>query len=182
MQKLNFYLNVTPYIGELNEFPELWDRYDMRRTMYEGSPHRECHDIWLRYNDYSNFDENNPLAFSDTHESVWYSAAWMMPKIKSLVMQIYYFTNSQELGGVLITKVPAWACVHPHVDTGWHAEHYDKKYLFLLKSAPGQTFEFKGGEVHEGEAGELFVFNNQIEHAVYNNSYEDRVSLLMAVR
>ncbi len=182
MNKIDFYIDPKPFIEELEQFPELWDRYSMRRTMYDGSPHRECHDIWLRYNDFANFDPDDPVAFSNRHESVWYSAAWMMPKIKELVMQIYYHVNGTELGGVLITKVPPGCCVYPHVDTGWHAEHYDKKYLFLLKSAPKQVFKFTYGGNYEGETGELWLFNNQHEHSVYNASNEDRISLLLAVR
>lgn len=181
MQKILEGVSVARLIDELNRHEDVWDRYNMRTAMYGGSPHREVSDIWLRANDFSNFDPDNPLAFSDEHEPVWYAAAYEMPLIKKTIQDIFILVGGIELGGALITKIPAGKQCYPHEDHSWHAHYYSKKYLLLLQSAPGQSFEF-GEEKHEGKAGELFIFCNQPEHAVYNNSDIDRISLILAVR
>jgi hypothetical protein len=181
MQKILSGIRVDKLVDELKEHPELWDAYDFR-TNYPGSAHADVSDIVLRYRDFSDFDVDNPKDFSSKHESQWYAAAFHMPQIKKTIEDIFSIVSGDELGGCLITKIPAGKSVLPHSDAGyWHSEHYLNKYLLLLESAPKQTFEF-GDEVHEGEAGDLFIFDNRSTHAVYNKSDVDRISLILAVR
>ncbi len=174
-------VKVDHLLSELNEHDELWDRYTFR-TAYETSAHKDVHDIVLRYRAYDEYDPEHPQDFAKEHTSEWYAAAHHMPCIKKVVEDIFTLVGGDELGGCLITKIPAGKSVLPHSDAGhWHSENYNAKFLLLLQSAPLQTFEF-GEEVHTGESGELFIFDNMPVHAVYNRSDIDRISLIMAVR
>jgi len=181
MKKILTGIDVEPLMKELNEHPLLWNYYP-HRTESPTSPHREASDIWLRYRDYADFDPNNPADFASKHESVWYVASFLMPTIRHEIELITEMLGIDELGGCLITKIPPGKQVYPHNDAGfWHSEYYNDKYLLLLQSAYDQKFCYQGEE-HRGNAGDLFSFNNLVEHWVVNNSDTDRISLIIAGR
>ena len=62
-------------VSKINSFiadnDYLWNKFKYR-TESSMSPHREVDDIWVRYNDIKNYNPNNPLAFHDRHDSVFY--------------------------------------------------------------------------------------------------------------
>lgn len=182
MQKILAGIKIDELLEQIQSSPDLWDRYDFRTHFYDNSPHREVSDIWLRYNDWSNFDTENPSAFSSKHESVYYSAYYELPAVKAIMDGLMTIVDGAELGGCLITKIPPGKRVYRHSDAGhWHSEYYLSKYLITLQSAPGQVFEFDN-ESHEAEAGDLFIFDNRPEHWVINDSAVDRISLICAIR
>lgn len=177
MQKTELTFMVDSALAELNRHPELWNQHTMR-TASASSPHREVSDIWLRYQ-----APELPIDQQKPHESVWYKAIRQLLAIRTIIEKIMLsMPKGSELGGVLITRIPPGKRVYPHSDAGtWHAEYYNQKVLVLLQSAPGQSFNF-ANESHEGEAGEVFTFNNLPEHSVINNSGIDRISLIIAIR
>lgn len=183
MVKADFKFNVSELVDQIEANPSLWDRYTMRTALLENSPHREVSDIWLRYRDWSEFDKDNPQSFSDEHVSQFYAAYYELPAVQEIVLSVMEkMPEYAELGGCLITKIPAGKQVYPHSDAGaWHSKYYARKVLILLKSAPGQSFNF-GDESHEGEAGDVFFFDNRPIHSVVNNSDTDRISLILAIR
>lgn len=182
MRKILDGIKIDRAMDQVNEHPELWNRYDMRTTMFKDSPHREVSDIWLRYRDYSEFDADNPMEFANQHTSIWYAAAHVLTDVIPIIEKVFSIVDGDELGGCLITKIPPGKQVYRHSDAGaWHSEYYLSKYLIPLQSAPGQTFNFDE-ESHEAEPGDLFIFDNRPEHWVINNSDIDRVSLILAIR
>ena len=173
---------INDLISQLNDKPELWNRYEFRTKTYENSPHREVDDIILRYRDFSDFDAEHPERFSDEHDAQYYAAYHELPALEPLVKHIFTLLEGEELGGILITRIPAGKQVYPHSDAGaWHSEHHLCKALLLVQSAPKQSFCFED-EVHEGEAGDLFIFDNRPSHWVINDSDTDRVSLIIAIK
>jgi quercetin dioxygenase-like cupin family protein len=86
-----------------------------------------------------------------------------------------------ELGGVLITHIPPGEGVAPHIDTGWHAEYYYDKYAVQLQGNKDQGFCFEGLTI-SAEPGQVYWFNNQKKHWVYNDSNEDRMTMIICVR
>lgn len=183
MQKiLSGVVVVEPLMQQIEENPDLWDRDTLRTSFYPNSPHREVSDIWLRYRSMDEFDPERPELFAGPHKSVWYPAETILTCAWGLIEPICKIVDCEELGGVLITKIPPGKQVYPHNDGGpWHPEYYASKYLLLLKSAPGQVFSFED-EAHEGETGDLFIFDNRHTHWVVNNSDVDRVSLILAIK
>lgn len=171
---LPFGFDVGPLRKELEEQSQAWDEYPWR-TEHPRSPHRECSDIWLRYNALENLGDH----FNDKHESVWYPIADKLPTAKR-ISQTLSDIRVQPLAGVLITKVPARAQVYPHIDKGWHAESTDKIGV-LVKGNRMQRFCFEDAS-YGCDEGRSFVFSNQAAHWVLNETPEDRITLIVCLR
>jgi hypothetical protein len=190
-------VDVKPLVEAIHAHPELWNQYGARTKVYE---HSKVSDIWVRYNDYANFD-GNLSRFNDKHESVWYPAAKILPVeplVRKVVQRILLETShwptdgtarrylgepnagSLELGGVLITKVPAGGQVLPHIDRGWHAAYYEK-FAVQLAANEEQAFCFEEAELIT-QPGDVYTFRNDITHWVENPSDEDRMTLIVCIK
>jgi len=171
-------------VNELNcileNNPELWNRHTLR-TENVNSPHYGCDDIWVRFNSIENLDKNDPLSMHDKHESVWYVSPLAIP-IGEIAKQIPHSCSDDELGGILITRIPAGGKVLRHNDAGrWHAEYYKDKYLISLLADENQAFCYDN-ERHITQVGHVYKFNNLADHWVENNSDKDRISLIICIR
>lgn len=154
----------------------LWDEWPQRRL--GNSPHKDMVDIWVRYNDPKKFkDIANLASFSEKHESVWLKN---IPEVKEICGAIMGFTSGQKLGGVLITKLPPGKNISAHIDTGWHAKHYDK-YFVAIKNEPGASFDFEKVSVDPKE-GDVYAFRNDVMHSVSNNSNVDRIAMIVCIK
>jgi quercetin dioxygenase-like cupin family protein len=165
---------TTSLREELDSHPEVWNQYRWR-TDHPRSPHRECSDIWARYSGEMKIAPKN-----QPHESVWYPVVEAIPSVRDLTEQMMRLVEGKELGGVLVTKIPAGKQVYPHVDGGWHAEHYEK-FAILVQGNPEQEFCFEGCSLRCRE-GDSFTFNNQHAHWVTNATPEDRITLIICIR
>lgn len=172
--------DVRAIHAQLEANAPLWDQHPLRTAGYESSPHQQLSDIWVRYNAIGNLDRENPAAFNESHESVWYPAWEQLTALHPLVFNTMHFVRGTRLGGVLITKIPAHGLCAPHVDTGWHATYYEK-FALSIDAAPGQVFKFDDDELVT-QRGDLFTFDNSFKHWVTNESEEDRITLIMCIR
>lgn len=172
-------LNVAPAVAQLAANPQVWDTHKLRTNRY-GTPHGQVSDIWVRYNDWGNFSGDVAKFVMEPHESVWYPVADALTEIRHLVSQVMALVSGEELGGVLITRVPPGGEVAPHIDQGWHAQYYDK-YAVQLKGNKNQVFWFEDCELRP-EPGDLYTFDNSRLHAVYNHSDEERITLIICIR
>jgi hypothetical protein len=157
--------------------PGLWDRHTLRTASY-GTPHSHISDIWVRYNDWANYT-GDYAAFNGPHESVWYPVANEIP-VRSLAMEMMHFVGGTKLGGILITKIPAGQRVEPHVDNGWHAQHYEK-FAISIAANEQQAFCFEGERLVT-RTGDSFHFDNSALHWVDNDSDEDRITMICCIR
>ena len=180
-------VDVSALKAQIDAHPELWNANEMRTRMFADSPHREVDDIWLRCNAWENFNPENPGSFADEHKSVDYPALDLLTSAREIIKRL--LNNGDELGVILLTRIPPGKQVYPHSDAGrWHSEYYETKVLVLVQSHEAQAFVFMKDEIdplqqaYYGEAGDVFEFNNHVMHAVYNNSNIDRISLIAAVR
>jgi hypothetical protein len=164
-------VNVAPMLWSLQEHPELWDQ-NASRTEDRDSPHHGLHDIWTRYAA-PDVDGGQP------HESVWYPCADMLP-VRELVYPLMAALGGDQLGGVLITKIPPGKTCKPHTDPGWHARYY-QKFALQIQSHPKQGFHFDG-ESLVSKPGDLYWFDNRFTHWVDNDSDQDRVTLIVCIR
>jgi len=180
----NIHVDVVKINSFIDANPHLWNKYK-QRTESSMSPHREVDDIWVRYNDIKNYDPQNPLAFHDKHESTWYIEDELFKSQISKICRVIcdkYESSHTEFGGILITRIPAGKQVYRHCDKGsWHAEYYRDKYLIPLKANENQSFNFDGQSVIT-PVGDIFSFNNLVDHWVLNDSDEPRVSLIICMR
>lgn len=176
------FIDKTFYVGDLvhqlDAHPELWDDFDLR-TNHPQSPHRELSDIFVRYNARANFDGDRQ-SFNGPHTSVWWPAFSDLPAVRAIVFDLMRHVEGEQLGMVLITKIPAGAQCYPHTDNGSHAEHFDK-YAVQLASTEGQAFIVDGLSL-AAKPGECYFFDNAKTHHVLNQSNEDRLTMIVCIR
>ena len=84
------------------------------------------------------------------------------------------------LGRVIITRLPPGKTITPHVDSGSHAEYYDR-YHVTLQNNPGSIFRC-GNEHVFMATGDIWWLDNSIEHEVINNSVDDRITMIVDIR
>lgn len=172
---LGFTFDVTQALRELDAAPELWNEHRQRLN----GPHTDVSDIWVRYRPWNEYD-GNPVFFNQPHKSEWYAGAAKIPAVRELAEQMFHLVSGAELGGVLITLIPAGGEVKPHVDGGWHAEYY-RKFAIQLKGNEKQAFCFEDSRL-SAEPGESYEFDNSKLHWVTNDSDEERMTLIVCVR
>lgn len=165
-------LNVAPIYWALQQHPELWNQH-CERTCDPNSPHHGLDDIWARFGPPDAAESGRP------HDSVWYPAADILG-IKDLCLDIMRKAGGVELGGVLITRIPAGQMCKPHTDLGWHALRYEK-FGVQITSAPGQKFCFEDGYL-ESRPGDVFWFQNQPLHWVINDTPYERITMIVCIR
>lgn len=164
---------VAQLYWSLMQRPELWNQRTAR-TEHPDSPHHGCDDIWLRFG--QSGEGEDALR---PHDAVWYPEAADLG-VKPLCYDLMRFAMGDELGGVLLTRVPAWHRVEPHVDNGWHAKRYEK-FAVQIAAAPGQRFCFEDEEL-ESKPGDVYWFDNQHTHWVENPTPYERVTLIVCIR
>jgi quercetin dioxygenase-like cupin family protein len=176
----NFYrlahgVDVTGLVAALHAKPHLWNRNALRRE-YPGTPHRECDDIWLRFQPEGMSAEQ----VVDAHESVNYPALAELPMVRPMIFALMRQVEGERLGRVLITRLAPGKRIYPHVDGGDHAAYF-KRYQIALHSEPGVLFR-AGDEQVSMRTGEVWWFDNGQEHEVVNNSADDRLALIVDIR
>lgn len=182
-QRIAVGVDVMPLLHAIQRAPHLWNR-DKWRTEYQGTPHIDVSDIWLRY---SSSDETKDVAnteavTNDVHP-VWYPAWKDLPQVRNIVFDLMRATGAYELGRLLITKIPPGGQILPHSDAeGAYTDMSDgARYHVVLQGLPGSIFGC-GDETVNMRSGEVWHFNHREKHWVKNNSSDDRIHLLVDLR
>ena len=165
-------IDVSRIYWALLNNPQIWNQHTTR-TEDPTSPHYGLDDIWARFGD--------PVRAEDgeAHDSFWYPPADILG-VRGICHDVMRSVDGVELGGVLITRIPAGASCKPHTDPGWHARRYNK-FALQITSAPGQRFHFEG-ESLETKPGDLYWFDNQYSHWVTNDTAYERVTMIICIR
>lgn len=163
-------VNIIPMLWALQKNPHLWNA-DLMRTKDPESPHHEVDDIWVRY--------SKVAELHGPHESSWYPAAEVLP-VRDIIYPLMQFVKGEQLGGVLITRIPAGKSCKPHHDNGWHAQYY-QKFCVQIQSAPGQEFCFEDERL-EARPGDVYGFRNEFVHWVTNPGEYDRISMICCIK
>lgn len=160
-------LDVSGILSALDRNPHLWDENPQRRA-YEGSPHKEMVDIWVRF---------GKGQVQGDHDSEWYDSE-VAEAVKPIAFKIMSLVDGERLGGILITKLPAGGKILPHIDSGWHAGYYEKFYVALK---PNGVFGFECGDI-ESKQGDCYMFKNDVLHWVTNDTDEERISMIVCIK
>jgi Aspartyl/Asparaginyl beta-hydroxylase len=166
-------LPVAQLQQDLLDHPELWNAHSERKSLYA---HTKMSDIWVRYN----ADHKDLSAMQEPHDSVWYPSYESLPGLKQLIFPVMQYVEGERLGGVLITHIPPGSQVLPHVDSGWHANYYDK-FAVQIAGGDGQGFHFEDASL-VSQTGDLFTFDNSKSHWVTNESDFDRITLIICIK
>lgn len=171
---------IASLLAAVMRQPELWNQNDLRTT-FQNSPHREVSDIWLRFNEVNDLNEENKSEkVIDNHESIDYPAFFLLPQARPLIFNLMRFVEGKRLGRVIITKLEPGKKVYAHMDSGDHAQYYDRYHIVLQN--PNNSVFRAGDEILQMKAGEIWWFDNQAEHEVINNGYEDRIVMIVDIR
>lgn len=173
-------IDVMPLLLELHRQPHLWDRNHARLLAH--GPHRETHDIWLRYKDETeNMASGDYSNFADPHDPVWYPAFYELPSCRGMIFSLMAAVGGERLGGILLYSVPPGKRIYPHVDEGWIVDYYDR-FNICLQSNQDTEFCYSDGEVMRARAGDVHRFVNNVEHWVTNDGAKDHIVLTVCIR
>lgn len=180
-------VNVKPLLNALYRKPDLWKADDFLRRFPQG-PFGETDTVYLRFQDHVACDteeevelyKQNRLAGYDLHECPWRPEINELPEARAHIMALMSATNATRLGRCMINRIVPGGRIFPHADSKWHAEYWDR-YHIVLQSRPGNTFRC-GDETTWLREGEVWWFQNAIEHEVLNNSDADRIHLVIDLR
>ena len=170
-------VNTLPLVTELYRHPELWNAFDVRKT-FPGTPHAAMDDIWIRGR--ARHELTDAVAYKSEHVLTFWPAWHALPSLRPIVFSMMSQAQAVHLGAVLITRLPPGAEILPHVDAdSWHARHFNAKWHLTLA---GQSLSRCGGEAVTMQAGDVWTFDNAVEHSVENPGATDRLALIVAMR
>ena len=177
-KKLLFRFEAWPIKRQIEQHHHLWGEHP-ERIDFEDSPHVQSQDIWLRFRDQSELHQ--PSDYGMPHWPVWYPAWKQLTSLHSLVFHIAHEVKATDIGGILMTRIPAGASILPHVDTGWHPEHFSKKCYAIIKANAWCVNRCMDEEVIMRE-GECWLFDNSVTHSVDNAGSGDRIAMIVTMR
>lgn len=180
-------VNVKPLVNALYRKPDLWKADDFLRKYPQG-PFGDTDTIYLRFQDHVQVQsaeeeelyKQNKLAGHDLHECPWRPEVDQLPEARALIMALMTATGATRLGRCMINRLVPGGKIFRHADSPWHASYWDR-YHIVLQSEPGNVF-MCGDEQLWMRPGEIWWFQNAIEHEVVNNSSDDRIHLVVDLR
>lgn len=179
-QQLASGIDVLPLLHAVTRQKELWDTQKLRTT-HTNSPHTQVNDILLRFIDIETVKgKTDPGYVLDQHESINYPAFFQLPEARPIIYDLMRRVEGQRLGRVIITRLSPGKKIDPHIDSGDHAAYYDR-YHCILQNQPGSLFR-TGNETVCMKTGDVWWFDNSIEHEVINNSEQDRLTMIIDIR
>lgn len=178
----NFFLlgrgiNVVPLAVEILRQEHLW-REDTYLRDYPQGPFKDVETIFLRFPPASVTELERSQ--KDQHECVWMDGALHLPAARPLIFALMGQVQGERLGRVMLNRIRPGGRIYPHADTPVHAQYWDR-FHYVVASSPGVQFRC-GDELVGMNTGELWWFQNALEHEVVNNSAQDRIHLIIDVR
>jgi hypothetical protein len=171
-------VETLPLTIDLYRQPELWDAHTARTGgagSFEGTS-----DIWVRFRDPAELVSR--AAFAEEFRCQWYPAWHALPHLRPIVFGLMARVEAVELGGVLITRVPAGRQVAPHDDRGrWHPEFFRTK-AYLPLATNSQCYSTCANERVTMAVGEAWLFDNLEVHSTVNEGDTDRITLIVSMR
>lgn len=161
---------VLPFMAALARQPELWNQDNLRRE-FENTPHMATDDILLRFGSKD----------GDDLEAIDRPAMLRLPDLKRMLLDTVRLVHGSRLGRVIITRLEPGKKILPHSDVLGEYSKYYTRYHLVLQGLPGSLFTC-GDETVNMLTGELWWFDASAEHAVINNSRDDRIHMLIDIR
>lgn len=182
-QRIGNGLDVLPLLLALKRRPELW-REDTYLRDYPQGPFGDTETVMLRFPLKSvketEAEVQDHLSRYDPHESIDYPAYKLLPEARALVMNLMHYVGGERLGRVMVNSLAPGGRIYPHADTPLHADYYTRFHI-VLQSQPGVLFR-AGDEQVFMATGEVWWFDNKLEHEVINNSADDRIHMVVDIR
>jgi len=168
--------DVVPVMLELNRADHLWDR-DPERRLYPGTPHAAMRDITVRY---MPEEQVTMETRRQEHRNVFWPAWHALPSLRPMVFALMTRVQAVELGSILITKLPPGKMIEPHSDKGnWAPEWYNTKCHITLAGSALVRCEEDAVVMRQGD---IFTFNNLLNHSVECIGEDDRICCIVSMR
>lgn len=184
--QLNCGADVLPLmlaIKRLEKVQDVW-KEDTYLRDYPQGPFGDTESIILRFPARSVFETEEELkkheSTFDQHENYDQPIFKLLPEARPLIFALMSAVNGERLGRCMINKLKVGGRIYPHADTPVHAEYWDRFHV-VLQSSAGSNFRC-GEEIVNMQTGDVWWFNNKIEHEVINNSSDDRIHLVIDIR
>lgn len=170
-------INIMPLMIQVARQADLW-KADTYLRDYPQGPFGDTETIFLRFPPASVTELERGT--KDQHECVWMDGALHLPAARQMIFNLMATVEGERLGRVMINKLRPGGRIYPHADTPAHAEYWDRFHI-VLQSLPGNNFRC-GDETISMRTGEVWWFQNAIEHEVVNNSADDRIHMVVDIR
>lgn len=184
-----------PLLMAIKRRPELWKEDTFLRDYPQG-PFGEIESIMLRFPEKRVFEQEEdlkaykegrpvldkdgkPILF-DQHENIDYPAYKLLHEARPLIMGLMAQVQGERLGRVMINKIMPGGQIFPHADSTEHCSYYTRFHI-VLYGLPGAVLRCDDEQM-EMRTGDVFWFNNALEHSVVNNSAEERISMVVDIR
>lgn len=179
MQNFQAIANIDPValMNQIIRQPDLW-KSDTYLRDYPQGPFGDTETIFLRFPPCSVSELER--GERDQHECVWMDGWLKLPAAREIVFGLMAKVQGERLGRVMINKLRPGGHIYRHADTPVHADYWDR-YHVVLQSGPGAGF-FCGGEIIHMPQGQIWWFQNALEHEVENNSADDRIHMIIDIR
>lgn len=161
-------IDVSKIIDELNMHPEHWLVDTRRQRNLPEQLYTETINLVIGY-------DPNP-AVKDVRDSHTYKPAPLYEYYPETI-KILKTLFPVGLSRVAIVKLKPSKPVLPHIDLGTYYKVRDRYHLVISGSYLYQVEE----ESKQVSAGTLFWFDNKKDHAAFNNTLEDRISVIFDV-
>ena len=182
-------IDPVPLLNAVMRQPELWNQVNTR-TWHPLSAHKQVDDILLRYNDFPPGSDYGETVCSEL-VCMNLPAFSKLPQAQSIVFGMMAKLNGEHLGRVFISRLAPGLGIPPHSDRVRQVEEafpdkippavYFSRYQIALKAQPGVVFRVLDEQVYMAP-GEIWWFDNCVEHEVINNSADDRISMVVDIR
>ncbi len=182
-------VDPLPLLHSIMRQPQLWNK-DRTRTSHPQSAHRVVDDILLRYNEYNEGDDFLDRVCAEL-EATNRPEFGLLPAAHPIVLGLMSRVCGERLGRVFISRMAPGVVIPNHTDRIPPAEAafpnrvppavYYSRYQIALKASPGVIFR-AGDETVFMAPGEVWWFDNCVEHEVINNSADDRISMVVDIR
>ena len=165
---------TQPLLAELDAAPELWQANTSRQRKVRCQRHTE--NIFLRA-------ATKPLPpgaknANDVHASRVLRPAAKFPRTLGFCEEVARSVGGR-LGRAMLVALLPNSRVYPHTDAGAYYRIRDRYHL-VLRSEQGSPLTV-GDETVVMREGELWAFNNKVQHSARNPSGERRIHLIFDV-
>jgi Aspartyl/Asparaginyl beta-hydroxylase len=169
--------DTLPLLHQLQRQPALW-KADTYLRDYPQGPFGDTDTVFLRFPPASVTELERGT--KDQHECVWMDGAVHLPAARKLIFDLMSRTEGERIGRVMINRLKCGGRVFPHADTPVHANYWDR-YHIVLQSSPGCDFRCADEHLYM-QPGQVWWFQNALEHEVVNNGAVERIHMIIDIR
>lgn len=157
---------------------DLFNQWTLRQD-YPGSCHSDTKTIVLRISKGitpdSTLDTITEHDYMHELECVDWDNIHEFDVLDDCIMDIQEKLLLREIGWVTIVSLPPGKEITPHPDEGEYCKHYNRFHIPLFtKNSPMSV----GNETFNMKEGELWTFNNQLQHSTKNDTDQERIHLI----